>query len=119
MAPQGFTVRFFTFFYNKFGPAGLIMVPFFTLSCEKICYDTFQAFRGHDIYTNGPAEGARGGFPSGGSGLPSFSLIPVQKWPMSEVSNTDACMTNTLKTETSAIANDTNLRNAVDSIRNK
>lgn len=36
--------------------------------------------RGHDIYTNGPAEGARGGFPSGGSELPSFSLIPVQKW---------------------------------------
>lgn len=36
-------------------------------------------YRGHDIYTNGPAEGAGGGFPSGGHLLPSLSLIPVQK----------------------------------------
>lgn len=35
--------------------------------------------RGHDIYTNGPADGAKGGFPSGGHLLPSLALIPVQK----------------------------------------
>lgn len=54
------------------------MVPFVSMSMEKIAYDTFQAFRGHDIYTKGPKEGARGGFPSGGCSLPSFSLISVR-----------------------------------------
>ena len=79
MPPKvGYTVRLFTFFYDKFGLPGLLMVPFFTMTMEKVVYDTFQAYRGNDIYTNGPREGARGGFPSGGSMLPSFSLIPVQ-----------------------------------------
>jgi hypothetical protein len=81
MAPKtgGYVVRLFTFFYDRFGIPGLLMVPFFTMSCEKVAYDTFQALRGHDVYTSGPQEGAGGGFPSGGSLLPSFSLISVQK----------------------------------------
>ena len=79
MAP-GFASRAFFFIYQRFGATGLIALPFFTLTTEKVCYDTFQAFRGHDIYSNGPKDGARGGFPSGGHDFPSFSLIPVQKW---------------------------------------
>ena len=78
--PPSIANRIFMYIYNKFGAAGLIAFPFLTLTTEKICYDTFQAFRGSDIYSHGPREGARGGFPSGGSELPSFSLIPVQKW---------------------------------------
>jgi len=75
---SSFTLKFFTFIYERFGPAGLLLVPFITMSMEKVCYDTFQAYRGHDIYTTGPTEGAKGGFPSGGSSLPSFSLIPIR-----------------------------------------
>ncbi|KAJ1432060.1 hypothetical protein B484DRAFT_430019 [Ochromonadaceae sp. CCMP2298] len=88
MAPNGFTLRFFTFFYNRFGPVGLLMVPFATLTMEKVCYDTFQAYRGHDIYTNGPKAGAGGGFPSGGAGLPSFSVISVRKSAKDETTST-------------------------------
>lgn len=80
MPPNGPFVRFFSFVYDNFGGVGLLMVPFVSLTMEKTAYDTFQAFRGHDIYTRGPKEGARGGFPSGGCELPSFSLIAVQSW---------------------------------------
>jgi hypothetical protein len=84
MAPKlGYAARVFRFVYDRFGPVGLLLFPFVTLSTEKTCYDTIQAFRGHDIYTTGPQEGAGGGFPSGGSSLPSFSLISVRKWPVS------------------------------------
>ena len=75
------------------------MVPFVSLTMEKTAYDTFQAFRGHDIYTRGVAEGARGGFPSGGSELPSFALIPVQSW----------------KLETGSVAHTENGKNVNDS----
>lgn len=81
MNNQSFTVRFVNYVYKRFGAAGLLCIPFCTMTFEKVCYDTVQAYRGYDIYTTGPREGARGGFPSGGSSLPSFSLIPVQKWP--------------------------------------
>ena len=91
MAPGVFS-RFFYFVYQKFGPFGLLALPFVSLTSEKICYDTFQAFRGHDIYTTGPKDGAGGGFPSGGSELPSFSLIPVQKWNKNiPISTTSTC----------------------------
>lgn len=76
-ARGGLFERFFTYVYDQFGGMGLLMVPFISMSMEKSAYDTFQAFRGHDIYTNGPKEGARGGFPSGGCSLPS-SLISVR-----------------------------------------
>ena len=62
---------------SRIGPAGLLLLPFCTLGMEKSIYDTVQAAQG--INPNiVPAD--RGGFPSGGSQLPSFSLIPVQPY---------------------------------------
>jgi hypothetical protein len=86
-------VRFFSFVYERFGAPGLLLVPFVSLTMEKTAYDTFQAFRGHDIYTRGVAEGARGGFPSGGNELPSFSLIPVQSWKLAELEKEETATT--------------------------
>lgn len=61
---------------SRIGPAGLLLLPFCTLGMEKSIYDTVQSAQG--INPNFiPAD--RGGFPSGGGQLPSFSLIPVQK----------------------------------------
>jgi hypothetical protein len=47
-----------------------------TLGMEKSIYDTVQAAQGINPNTR-PAD--RGGFPSGGAELPSFSLIPVRQ----------------------------------------
>ena len=58
------------------GVYGLFALPFLTLAMEKSIYDTVQAWQGLDPNVV-PAD--RGGFPSGGSSLPSLSLIPVQK----------------------------------------
>jgi hypothetical protein len=58
------------------GVYGLFALPFVTLAMEKSIYDTVQAWQGIDPKIR-PKE--RGGFPSGGADLPSFSLIPVQK----------------------------------------
>ncbi|CAB9512735.1 expressed unknown protein [Seminavis robusta] len=58
------------------GVYGLFALPFVTLAMEKSIYDTVQAWQGMDPNIR-PKE--RGGFPSGGADLPSFSLIPVQK----------------------------------------
>jgi hypothetical protein len=58
------------------GVYGLLALPFVTLAMEKSIYDTVQAWQGLDPNIR-PKE--RGGFPSGGAELPSFSLIPVQK----------------------------------------
>lgn len=55
---------------------GILALPFLTLGMEKCIYDTAQAIQGINPNTR-PAD--RGGFPSGGSALPSFSLVPVQK----------------------------------------
>jgi hypothetical protein len=57
------------------GVYGLLALPFFTLAMEKCIYDTVQAAQGIDPNVR-PAN--RGGFPSGGAELPSFSLIVVQ-----------------------------------------
>jgi hypothetical protein len=54
----------------------IFALPFLTLGMEKCVYDTAQAIQGIDPNTR-PAD--RGGFPSGGANLPSFSLVPVQK----------------------------------------
>mmetsp|Transcript_29105 Transcript_29105/g.70185 ORF Transcript_29105/g.70185 Transcript_29105/m.70185 type:complete len:141 (+) Transcript_29105:480-902(+) len=62
------------------GVYGLFLLPFTTLAMEKSIYDTVQAWQGINPNIR-PAD--RGGFPSGGAELPSFSLIPVQdrkKW---------------------------------------
>lgn len=61
---------------SRFGVHGFLAVPFITLSMEKCIYDTVQSLQGID--PNIVPEG-RGGFPSGGSNLPSFSLVEVKK----------------------------------------
>ena len=58
------------------GVYGLLALPFVTLGMEKSIYDTVQSWQGIDPNVR-PAD--RGGFPSGGALLPSFSLVPVQK----------------------------------------
>ncbi|ACI64523.1 predicted protein [Thalassiosira pseudonana CCMP1335] len=58
------------------GVYGLFALPFVTLGMEKSIYDTVQAWQGINPNVR-PAD--RGGFPSGGAALPSFSLIPVQQ----------------------------------------
>lgn len=55
---------------------GIFALPFITLAGEKCIYDTAQSIQGIDPNTR-PAD--RGGFPSGGASLPSFSLVPIQK----------------------------------------
>lgn len=58
------------------GIYGIFALPFLTLAMEKSVYDTVQSIQGispHDV----PDD--RGGFPSGGANLPSFSLVAVQK----------------------------------------
>lgn len=62
---------------SRFGVHGLLLMPFFTLSAEKCIYDTIQCLQGIDPQVI--PEG-RGGFPSGGANLPSFSLVSVQNW---------------------------------------
>lgn len=57
------------------GVYGLFALPFVTLGMEKSIYDTVQAWQGINPNFR-PAD--RGGFPSGGAELPSFSLIPVR-----------------------------------------
>jgi hypothetical protein len=58
------------------GVYGLLALPFVTLGMEKSIYDTVQAWQGINPNVR-PKD--RGGFPSGGADLPSFSLIPIQK----------------------------------------
>eukprot|EP00593_Proboscia_inermis_P001735 CAMPEP_0171295556 /NCGR_PEP_ID=MMETSP0816-20121228/4152_1 /TAXON_ID=420281 /ORGANISM="Proboscia inermis, Strain CCAP1064/1" /LENGTH=146 /DNA_ID=CAMNT_0011768291 /DNA_START=26 /DNA_END=466 /DNA_ORIENTATION=- len=58
------------------GVYGFFALPFVTLSMEKCIYDTVQAYQGINPNVR-PKD--RGGFPSGGAELPSFSLIPIQK----------------------------------------
>jgi len=61
---------------SPLGVYGLFALPFVTLGMEKSIYDTVQAWQGIDPNVR-PAD--RGGFPSGGAELPSFSLVPVRK----------------------------------------
>jgi hypothetical protein len=63
---------------SPLGPGGLLLLPFVTLGMEKCIYDTAQSLQGIHPRVR-PAD--RGGFPSGGAELPSFSLVPVFKWP--------------------------------------
>jgi hypothetical protein len=61
---------------SRVGGVGLLALPFVTLAMEKCVYDSVQAFQGIDPNVR-PAD--RGGFPSGGAALPSFSLIAVKR----------------------------------------
>ncbi|KAJ9451058.1 hypothetical protein DIPPA_55002 [Diplonema papillatum] len=72
---KGMTIKMFDAAYRWFGAAGLIGLPMVTLSIEKCLYDTMNCYQGSD--PNAKPEGGGGGFPSGGSTLPSLSLIPV------------------------------------------
>eukprot|EP00560_Eucampia_antarctica_P007008 CAMPEP_0197830180 /NCGR_PEP_ID=MMETSP1437-20131217/6782_1 /TAXON_ID=49252 ORGANISM="Eucampia antarctica, Strain CCMP1452" /NCGR_SAMPLE_ID=MMETSP1437 /ASSEMBLY_ACC=CAM_ASM_001096 /LENGTH=140 /DNA_ID=CAMNT_0043432391 /DNA_START=54 /DNA_END=476 /DNA_ORIENTATION=- len=60
---------------SPFGVYGLLALPFVTLGMEKCVYDTVQCCQGINPNSRPPD---RGGFPSGGAALPSFSLIPIQ-----------------------------------------
>jgi len=60
---------------SPIGVYGLFLLPFCTLAMEKSIYDTVQSWQGINPQVR-PAD--RGGFPSGGAALPSFSWIPVQ-----------------------------------------
>jgi hypothetical protein len=62
---------------SPIGVYGLLALPFVTLGMEKCIYDTVQAAQGINPNVR-PAD--RGGFPSGGAELPSFSLIPIRKF---------------------------------------
>ena len=61
---------------SPLGVYGLFVLPFVTLGMEKCIYDTVQSYQGLNPNIV-PAD--RGGFPSGGAQLPSFSLIAVQQ----------------------------------------
>lgn len=66
------------FLYRTVGVPGIMAMPWIMLSTEKCIYDSFLALRGVDQLADYEENGApHGGFPSGGSGLPSFSLVPV------------------------------------------
>ena len=74
---KGVTVKVVDYILkSRVGGVGLLALPFCTLAMEKSVYDTVQAFQGIDPNVR-PAD--RGGFPSGGAALPSFSLIAVRK----------------------------------------
>ena len=63
--------------YKRFGGLGLLAIPFGSLTAEKSLYDTYCAYHGQSIYEN--HTGAQhGGFPSGGSALPSLSLLKTR-----------------------------------------
>ena len=66
--------------YRRFGPFGLLALPWATLSIEKSMYDSFLALRGHDMYAERERTGVNphGEFPSGGAALPSFSFVEVR-----------------------------------------
>jgi len=63
--------------YSRFGVAGCLALPWLTLSFEKASYDTLAAVRGYNPEKeHDPSQ--TGGFPSGGSALPSFALLPIR-----------------------------------------
>ena len=80
-SPTHPTTRLVNYLYNKLGAKGLLMLPVCSLTMEKIGYDTFTAYHGRDIYEERRKSGKNphGEFPSGGSALPSWSLIAVRK----------------------------------------
>ena len=67
--------------YNRVGAAGLLAIPFVSLTLEKSLYDTYCAYHGESIYEEAKTfdgAGKHGGFPSGGASLPSFSLLKTR-----------------------------------------
>jgi len=66
--------------YRRVGPVGLLGIPFITISMEKSAYDTYTAYHGQSIYEDAKGKKEVPQFPSGGSQLPSFSLIETRKF---------------------------------------
>mmetsp|Transcript_24109 Transcript_24109/g.72342 ORF Transcript_24109/g.72342 Transcript_24109/m.72342 type:complete len:147 (+) Transcript_24109:233-673(+) len=66
--------------YRRIGPLGLLGIPFCTLAMEKTAYDTYCAYHGRSIYEEAKAKKEVPVFPSGGSQLPSFSLIETRRF---------------------------------------
>ena len=68
--------------YKRVGPGGLLAIPFCTLTMEKVAYDTYTAYWGKSIYEDAAAAAKKPvpQFPSGGSQLPSFSVIETRKF---------------------------------------
>lgn len=64
--------------YKRVGPAGLVFIPWVTLTLEKAGYDTWCAYHGSSIYDQGVRDPNDTGFPSGGASLPSFSLVQTR-----------------------------------------
>ena len=71
--------------YNRFGAAGLLGIPFGSLTIEKSTYDTYCAYHGHDIYAQHNGEAKHGGFPSGGAALPSLSVLKTRTDPEARI----------------------------------
>lgn len=89
---RGMTVKVVDYVLrSRVGGAGLLALPFITLAMEKSVYDTVQSIQGIDPNVR-PTD--RGGFPSGGAALPSFSLVAVRK-PSPRTS--DGASTNSTK----------------------
>ena len=65
--------------YNRVGAAGLLAIPFGSLTIEKSTYDTYCAYHGQSIYEQHDGKAKHGGFPSGGAALPSFSLLKTRQ----------------------------------------
>jgi hypothetical protein len=63
--------------YRRFGVAGCLALPWITLALEKTSYDTLAAVRGFNPEREHDPS-VTGGFPSGGSALPSFALLPIR-----------------------------------------
>ncbi|KAH8068605.1 hypothetical protein JL721_6459 [Aureococcus anophagefferens] len=73
--------------YKRVGPGGLLAIPFCTLTMEKVAYDTYTAYWGKSIYEDAAAAAKKPvpQFPSGGSQLPSFSVIETRKFSSDHV----------------------------------
>ena len=75
-----YTEKILTVVYRRVGVFGFFFLPFITLGMEKSIYDTVQAMQGIEAHVDlDDGERVRS-FPSGGSNLPSFSLVDVKKW---------------------------------------
>eukprot|EP00620_Florenciella_sp_RCC1587_P017613 CAMPEP_0182557842 /NCGR_PEP_ID=MMETSP1324-20130603/1626_1 /TAXON_ID=236786 /ORGANISM="Florenciella sp., Strain RCC1587" /LENGTH=178 /DNA_ID=CAMNT_0024769969 /DNA_START=24 /DNA_END=560 /DNA_ORIENTATION=+ len=78
---RGWTTTALTIVHKRLGLPGLFALPIFTLTAEKILYDTTLAFEGVDINAMAAEQNRTGNnqFPHGGAGMPSLSLIAVRK----------------------------------------
>ena len=71
--PNHPTTRFVVWLHSRIGIGGILALPVMSLTMEKVGYDTFNAYHGRDLQEERRRTGENpyGGFPSGGSALPS------------------------------------------------